>query len=201
MVPKFIKDKYLLVPQAIPRNLAEFIYTYFLLKRLTASTVQSNQTEWGEWGDEQCSNTYIHYSDIVMETLLVGLRPKIEEFTGLSLWETYSYARCYEHKGILKSHRDRGACAVSCTLHLGGDQPWPLYLKDLNNQTKKINFKPGDMLLYKGAELEHWREPFTGKRYVQTFLHYVTQIKENEHLKFDGRPHLGLPRRFKKDKK
>ena len=201
MVPKFIKDKYLLVPEAIPRNLADFVYTNFLLKRLTSSSVQSNQTEWGEWGDDQCANTYVNYSDIAMETLLVGLKSKIEKLTGLSLWETYSYARCYKHNDILKSHTDRGACAVSCTLHLGGDKPWPLYLKDLNNQTKKINFKPGDMLLYKGAELEHWREPYTGDRYVQTFLHYVTQIKENEHLKFDGRPHLGLPLRFKKDKK
>ena len=26
----------------------------------------------------------------------------------------------------------------------------------------KVDLKPGDMLLYSGCELEHWRDPFPG---------------------------------------
>jgi PKHD-type hydroxylase len=32
---------------------------------------------------------------------------------------------------------------------------------------------PGDGVLYRGCEIEHWRPEFTGDEYVQVFLHYV----------------------------
>ena len=52
----------------------------------------------------------------------------------------------------------------------------------------KIDLKPGDMLIYEGNKIEHWREPLKGEVCVQAFLHYTL----NENLKNDGRPILGL---------
>ena len=63
----------------------------------------------------------------------------------------------------------------------------------------KINLKPGDMLIYDGCELEHWREPFKGKVCAQVFLHY--NINCNKSNKFDGRPMLGLPLEYQNAKK
>ena len=57
-----------------------------------------------------------------METLLAGLKLKIEKATKLKLIETYSYARIYKNGDILKRHKDRQSCAVSATLSLGGDR-------------------------------------------------------------------------------
>jgi hypothetical protein len=54
------------------------------------------------------------------------------------------------------------------------------------------------MLIYKGMELEHWREPFKGENCIQVFLHYNNVSKEAELNQFDKRPHLGLPNYFKK---
>ena len=50
------------------------------------------------------------------------------------------------------------------------------------------------MLIYKGNELEHWREKFNGENCGQVFLHYNDLNTENskENI-FDKRPHLGLP--------
>ena len=31
-----------------------------------------------------------------------------------------------------------------------------------NNKGIRVNLKPGDMLVYRGMELEHWREEFQG---------------------------------------
>ena len=63
----------------------------------------------------------------------------------------------------------------------------------------KVDLKPGDMLVYSGCELEHWREKFKGKECVQVFLHYNNRktpgSKDNM---FDKRPHLGLPSWFKR---
>ena len=68
-----------------------------------------------------------------------------------------------------------------------------------NTKGIKVDLKPGDMLVYSGCELEHWREKFKGKECVQVFLHYNNRktpgAKDNM---FDKRPHLGLPSWFKR---
>ena len=33
----------------------------------------------------------------------------------------------------------------------------------------KVDLKPGDMLIYSGCELEHWREPFLKVNYVAKY--------------------------------
>ena len=55
------------------------------------------------------------------------------------------------------------------------------------------------MLIYKGEELEHWREPFKGFECAQVFLHYNDMSKKNfKNNLFDNRMHLGLPAWFKR---
>ena len=76
----------------------------------------------------------------------------------------------------LKRHKDRFSCEISTTMNLGGDD-WPIYLEPSGKDGKatkgiKVDLKPGDMLVYSGCELEHWREKFKGKECVQVFLHY-----------------------------
>jgi hypothetical protein len=159
-------------------------------------------------------DTYSHYADIAMETLLVKVHPVMQKLTGLKLTPNYSYARIYKKGDILKRHKDRFSCEISTTLNLGGD-PWPIYLdptgednviNESQNLVKssaskgiKVDLKPGDMLVYKGNLLEHWRDAFQGEHCGQVFLHYNNEATEGskENL-FDRRPHLGLPGWFKK---
>ena len=76
---------------------------------------------------------------------------------------------------VLVRHKDRYSCEVSTTLNLGGDS-WPIYLdptgKHRPSWCKNRILNPGDMLIYSGCDLEHWREPFEGKDCAQVFLHY-----------------------------
>tara|TARA_R100001510_G_scaffold41337_1_gene37709 strand:- start:3251 stop:3508 length:258 start_codon:yes stop_codon:yes gene_type:complete len=81
-------------------------------------------------------------------------------------------------------------------MNLGGDL-WPIFLKDKHGKTNRADLNPGDLLIYKGCELEHWREKFTGNNCTQVFLHYVENKTKNKKLKWDTRPHLGLPADFK----
>ena len=68
-----------------------------------------------------------------------------------------------------------------------------------NNKGILVNLKPGDMLVYRGMELEHWREEFQGDNCVQVFLHYNDQKSKDADKNInDTRPHLGLPSWFKK---
>ena len=63
----------------------------------------------------------------------------------------------------------------------------------------EINLEPGDMLIYSGCDLEHWREEFKGKNCAQVFLHYnKSSSKTAKENYLDKRPLLGLPPVFKK---
>ena len=56
------------------------------------------------------------------------------------------------------------------------------------------------MLIYRGTELEHWREPFEGNDCAQVFLHYNNKNTAGSNLNiYDSRATLGLPTWFKKN--
>lgn len=183
---------------AISPDLANFTYNYFLLKRRAVEWLMKNHPDvkdigtrkslYGTWKDPQALNTYSVYGDHVGETLLMKLRPIIRRFTELTLSPCYSYARLYKKGDILEKHIDRPSCEISATLHVGGD-PWDIYLGG-----EAIKLQVGDMLIYKGAEIQHWREKFEGEICIQVFLHYNNSDgplgKKNL---YDKRPALGLP--------
>jgi hypothetical protein len=216
----FNKNNFLIIKKAIEPKVAEFVYNYFLMKRQVAKTMFDKRflspftTEWGVWNDEQIPNTYSHYADVAMETLLLLVQPIMEKQTGLKLIPTYAYARIYKKGDVLHRHKDRFSCEISTTLNLGGDE-WPIFiekdpkkggLKDgkyVTDNTKgiKVILKPGDMLVYKGNLCEHWRDAFEGTDCAQVFLHYNNKAtKGSSDNIFDGRPHLGLPSWFKNKK-
>tara|TARA_A100001391_G_scaffold63614_2_gene39573 strand:+ start:120 stop:779 length:660 start_codon:yes stop_codon:yes gene_type:complete len=217
----FKKNKYTVIRQAISKDLAAFIANYFSMQKQVYDTCKrekyfspfENILGHYENKNEQIPDTYSHYSNIAMETLMLKCQPGMEKATGLKLYPAYTYARIYKKGDELKRHKDRFSCEISTTMNLGGDD-WPIYLspnenvgapdgKNITTSSKakgiKVDLKQGDMLVYRGVELEHWREKFKGKECVQVFLHYNNRktpgAKENM---FDKRPHLGLPSWFKR---
>ena len=202
----FKKNKYTVLKNVISKDVADITYSYFLNKRKVTRFLFDQRfispfTDYfGVWNDEQVPNTYSHYADIMMETLLEKVKPTMEKHTGLKLSPTYSYARIYKNGDVLARHKDRYSCEISTTLNLGGDK-WPIYLDPTGKEGQagiKVDLEPGDMLIYSGCELEHWREEFKGKDCGQVFLHYnkSSSKKAKENL-YDGRPFAGLPNWFK----
>jgi hypothetical protein len=221
----FKTKKYQVIRGALSKELANFIFNYMMLQRdavgfmLKHNKVSPANPFIGHRGDHQIPRAYAKYADWVMETLLMFMIPIMKAKTGMELLPTYSYTRLYEKGNILPRHKDRQSCEVSTTMHLGGD-PWPIYLDPTGAdfvigkrntfdgsyeeppQLKpgapkgvRVDLKVGDMLIYAGCDLEHWREPFQGNVCSQVFLHY-------NHAKgpfaqknlFDRRPILGVPK-------
>ena len=205
----FKRNKYKIVREAISKELSSFVYSYFLKKRqvghflLNQKYISPFTESWGVWTDPQAPNSYSVYADTVMETLLEVLKVKMEKETGYKLNETYSYARIYKKGDVLHRHTDRNACEVSATLHLGGD-PWPRYLDPTGKRGQAgipVDLATGEMLLYSGCNLEHWREEFRGKDCAQVFLHYNdAKKKDAKETKFDRRPFVGVPAYFRQRK-
>ena len=212
----FKTKKYQIIRGALPKGMANFIFNYMMLQRDAVDwMVKNNKLNpfnpfIGTRQDRQVPGAYAKYGDWVMETLLMYMIPIMKAKTGLELIPTYTYTRLYEKGQILKRHKDRPSCEISTTLHLGGDE-WPIFLdpsganyvideyKNIHkpNAPKgvRVDLKIGDMLIYSGCDLEHWREPFQGKVCSQVFLHYNHAngpfAKTNL---LDGLPLLGVPK-------
>lgn len=203
----FKKQNYMVIKNLASKELSNFLFNYFCMKRVVAKTLFKERylspyaKEWGTWDNPQVLNTYCNYGDVAMETLLEKTRPDIEKHTGLELVPMYSFARLYKKGDVLRRHKDRLSCQVSVTMFLGGDS-WPIYLEPsgkLNKKGIEINLQQGEALLYAGCKVEHWREEFQGENCGQVFLHYNTlKVAQKNNNLFDGRLHLGLPSCFKK---
>ena len=205
----FKKKKYTVIRQAISKDLASFVANYFMMQKQVYNTCRNaryispfeNIIGHYEGQDEQIPHTYSQYSNIAMETLMLKCQPEMEKVTGLKLYPAYTYARIYKKGDILKRHKDRFSCEISTTMNLGGDD-WPIYLEPSGETGKKgikVDLKQGDMLVYSGCELEHWRNKFKGKECIQVFLHYNNcKTPGSKDNMFDKRLHLGLPSWFKR---
>ena len=212
----FKKKKYQIIRGALSKELANFIFNYMLLQRdavdlmVKNNKVNPSNPFIGRRDDTQIPGTFAKYGDWVMETLLMYMIPIMKAKTGLELIPTYSYTRLYEKGNILRRHKDRPSCEISTTLHLGGDE-WPIFLdpsgadfviNEYENIHKpgapkgvRVDLKIGDMLIYSGCDLEHWREPFQGNVCSQVFLHYNhANGPFAETNMFDKRSMLGIPK-------
>ena len=212
----FKEKKYTLIKKAISYDLANLAFNYLLLKRDAVKWMHDNDyiskftPGFGTWEDKQVLNTFSCYSDMFMETLMMKVLPVMKQHTDMNLIPCYTYARIYKKGDILRRHKDRPSCEISTTLRLGGDS-WTIFLDptggdyviDEYKQIHKpnapkgipINLEVGDMLVYSGCDLEHWREPFAGDNCAQVFLHYndIDGPFGTKNI-FDKRPLLGIPK-------
>ena len=191
--------------KAVDPKIANFTYQYLILKSKASITlfntgyIAPSETAFGVWADGQSKNTFCIYGDPAMDVLLWNVKIKLEKSLRLKLYETYSYSRLYKKGDILEKHKDRFSCEISTTINLGGSN-WPIYIETKKGKKVRVDLKPGDMLLYRGDLLYHWREPLKGDQCGQVFLHYNNvRTKGSKQNQYDGRPHLGLPGFYRKE--
>lgn len=185
----FQKNGYVIVRNAISTELRDFITQYALFDEM-----QDKVPERELHDSPQVPNAHSKYGDPAMETMLLHLHPIMEQNTGLKLHPTYSYYRVYRNGDDLKPHIDRASCEISATLCFNHsfdakDYQWPIFM-----QGNEVNLNPGDMVIYKGEELSHWREPFEypdDAWQVQGFFHFVDANGPHVEWKWDKRECIG----------
>lgn len=198
---KYANEGYAVIKNYLDNQTKNLLFNHTLLKR------QVSRYMWKEkqklfspymygypFGDVQVKGSYCHYSDPIFESLLYSSTKDMSNYTNKKLHPTYTYYRVYEPGAVMKKHVDRDSCKHSMTLCLGyTDKVWPIYLEGT-----PINLEPGDLLVYRGDKLKHWRDPLPSGYQSQVFLHYIEEGAENwERDKFDTRPLLMLDGRFK----
>ena len=194
---QFQQSKYTVLRGVVSPQSAQLMTSYALLQQQWPSYYQPEDVFRAAHG---------RYADAMSETLLLEVQPVMERATGLQLLPCYSYLRIYGPGAVLPKHLDRPSCEVSASLALGFRAPslWPLCVH-ADGQDKPIGLAPGDMLIYRGADVPHWREPFQGEWCAQVFLHYVDANGSYTDFRFDGRERIGpfdkvtMQRRFQRE--
>lgn len=156
-----MNNGYLIIPKILSGELLDFIGTHAFNRARIDGTITA---------EPPFLNTPAFYADLTMENLSDFLLPKIESATDMKLLPTYTHFRVYNAGDVLPKHTDREPCEISVSLCLRKKgNIWPIYI---NNTA--VMLEEGDAVVYKGCEVEHWREPYTeGTKQAQLFLHYV----------------------------
>ena len=181
MNQKLLDNNYIIIPNFISS------YRVNKLKDEFVEYSQKNNLE----GDPQIPTSSSDYNYISFLELLCEKTPEVSEILEETVLPTYTYARVYKKGSILKRHSDRDSCEISLTLHLGGDNPWLIWIKTPEGEDRSVELKPGDAMMYRGTIAEHWRDEYAGKEYVQVFLHYVRSRGECAYTYFDTENHKG----------
>lgn len=209
----FQKNKYVVIRNFLDPNIVGLIYRYCITQVMAMDYKftydrDSYDKRWdGEWKDVQAPGSYSKYGDVLMDTVMTSCLPLIQNYTGLSLVPNYTYWRHYQKDVELVPHRDRFSCEISATICLGydtsnldskeyPDYSWPIFMEDLSGANPngiEVQMKPGDIIIYKGCELTHWRDKCISLAHAQLFMHYNTRVSDNQ-VMFDGRPIIGIPK-------
>jgi hypothetical protein len=188
------EKNYVVIKGAISKEQCDLLAEYARFKAKIKPNAIKNDT---------LAEIHREYGDPMMETILEKLTPHIEKAMGLELWPTLSFYYTYRNGNKLMKHRDRSSCQFVAGLCIGADEEykmshgsWPLIL---NNQGKEehVALDYGDILIFRGHETEHWREPFTGQWFVSAIFGYVDKNGPFAFQKFDqrkmlGKPHVGM---------
>jgi hypothetical protein len=189
----FATDLYEVVRGAVPpEQLQHMDIEFELIKKL--QYMQGGQSEENKFmfGDSQVTNSFAYYSALCFEALSLQLQPLMEEITGKKLYPTYTYARIYYNGATMAIHKDRPSCQFSSTINVSIDEdPWEIWFETLNGEHKAVKLWPGDLIVYKGDTLNHWRDAYQGQRQTQAFLHYVNKNGNYRDYKWDHRPYIG----------
>lgn len=172
----FVEDGFTVARQFLPNIKGLYEYTM-------------NNKKNGMLDDSQVPDTPSFYNDEKMNVIHNDMLSKVEDITKLKLFKTYNYYRTYKKGDILRIHKDRPACEISVTVNLGFEgKNWPLWIMNYNEEAFEVLLEPGDGVVYRGCELNHWRGVNKyAKNYSQVFLHYVDQNGPFSWAKDDGK--------------
>jgi len=175
-----MKNGYKLVKNFLCKEEMELLTHYTRLKhRSNFNSFDCNQNDQGDT---------MFYGDPVTDSLLITKKDLMEKETGLTLLPTYTFWRMYTYGADLKKHSDRPSCEYSVTVQINScGVKWPIFMEG-----KEVELENGDAVIYKGCDLEHWREEFKGDWHSQVFIHYVNKNGPHKEWFKDKRVMLGI---------
>ena len=184
-IETFKKQGYCIIKNVLSEDIINLYSQYALFDEL--QDFAPDQT--------QVYGAHAKYADPAMESMLLYLHKTVEQNTGLNLFPTYSFYRVYRSGDELVEHKDRPSCEISTTVCFNYDYKnhnysWPIYMNE-----NPVHLTPGDMVIYRGCDLNHYRKKLNIQDnvwHVQGFFHYVNANGPYRDFKYDQRDNVGM---------
>ena len=200
----FKEDNFEIVRRAVDLEALQILtYQVHQYKNWCYALTKTNKNEKFAFKDCMVENSFtmnnILFKDVangsfIFEGLLQFIHPIVQKVVGIELLPAYACARIYYPGAVMAKHLDRQSCEYSATMCIDrkGDG-WPIWVETKDRKSLPIYQKPGDMVVYKGTEVPHWRNVYTeGTEQLQVFLHFVDANGPYKDYAYDGRTGLGL---------
>jgi len=222
---KFMKDRYVVLKNLIPKDIINMTLDNWKAHEHSESSGlyrEENDITYKNPASSIGKST-AQYSAPWAIALHNWLHEELKKHIDLTLGITYAYSRKYERGAYLGSHLDRPSCEISATLCLeyqsDDGTPWPIWLRNdknyiteeaetvrlesqaLNQRERKKNgckqllLEPGDILLYQGPNIPHWRDYFLGEYSYHIFVHFYNHRSMMSKIRGfwqNGRPFDGM---------
>lgn len=210
---QFIKNRYVVLKDFIPKDIITFALDSWkviehnkaafdlFFKHETEITFDSPKSSLNKSHGEAGSPMGIALNRYLKDRLMSVL--------DLDLGETYAYCRKYERGAYLKAHRDRPACEISITTCLDyqtdDKKPWKIWLDNSKNwvdnddpqkaweetqgipnrqrESVCVELEVGDVLLYQGPNVIHWRDFLIGEYSYHVFAHFYNREGKMRNIK------------------
>lgn len=205
-VENFTEQKVIGIDDLIENHTCEILAQAVIFKMLNNKNLKED--------DSNSYGYYEEYANEISETILLHCKDQIEEKIGLDLVPRCSYVRVHKNGAELKNRLDEEDNEISVLITLsykpkleGYDPedimfdpfefscPWPFYMNTARGE-KNVKIPIGHGVIYKGNEIEHWREPLMESDdffVVEVSLHYVVADgRFSKEFKYDGRSAIGI---------
>jgi len=161
------------------------------IKSFYKSNVKKNKPEFVEGGYVEIQETGEYGSDVIelpdelRQEIHSSLKPQLEIWSKTELIPTFVYGiRVYKKGSVLVPHRDKlKTHIISAIINVDQeiDEEWPLIIEDNYYRKHQVYLKPGEVIFYESARLEHGRPlPLEGDKFANIFCHFMPVNMEKD---------------------
>lgn len=129
--------------------------------------------------------------DLVFDNQVVGRRSKhnaelfravhsqiaalIQSVTDEAIKPSYCYLSVYPQGSVLVKHTDRSQCKWNASIAFARTADlWPIYV-EVPSGVREIRAELGEVVVYRGTDIPHWRDPLPAGTATVCFFHFVNQ--------------------------
>ena len=161
------------------------------IKSFYKSNLEKNKPEFVEGGYVEIQETGEYGSDVIelpdelREGIHNSLKHQLEAWSKTELIPTFVYGiRVYKKGSVLVPHRDKlKTHIISAIINVDQDvdEAWPLVIEDNYYRIHQVFLKPGEVIFYESARLDHGRPiPLKGNKFANIFCHFMPVNMEED---------------------
>jgi alkylated DNA repair dioxygenase AlkB len=144
-----------ILPGLVPRHRREALRAYY--RALVAHGYATRERT-------AASHRFAIHREPLAEALHRDLVPVVNDLAGRAMAPSYSYFASYVPGTTLTRHVDREQSELAALIAIEGTPlvdgaTWPFHLAHPDGEITTLRLEPGDVLLFRGRRLPHWRDP------------------------------------------